>query len=238
MNKDKKSGIYCIENTINHKKYIGQSVDIDDRWRKHVSELKHNSHHNDYLQKAWNKYGENAFIFYVLEYCNKNELDKMEIYWINYYDSENRDHGYNLKSGGQNGGSILSEYAKEKQKKSIKESYNNSNLREVRRSAALNQWANPEIKAKISGKNSSMYGRHHSEEAKNRISMANKGRISSKRNMTPVFCIELNKMFTDATTASKELSIDSSGILKVCRNERKTCGGYHWEFKKDFKEIV
>lgn len=75
-----------------------------------------------------------------------------------------------------------------------------------------------------------MYGRHHTDEVKKRISKLNKGKPNSRRNKTPVFCIELNKRFLDATTAANELSIDSGGILKVCRKERNTCGGFHWEF--------
>lgn len=230
MDKTKKSGIYCIENIVNHKKYIGQSTDVEERWRKHVSELKHGHHHNDYLQKSWNKYGENNFKFYILEYCDINILDDREIYWINFYNTISRDNGYNLKSGGQNGGSILSEYSKEKLRESIKNSYNNSNLREIRSFNALAQWNNPKIKEKITGENNGMYGRHHTDEVKKKISELNKGKPSHRRNKTPVFCIELNKKFLDATTAATELSIDSCGILKVCRKERKTCGGYHWEF--------
>ena len=33
------SGIYCIENLSTNKKYIGQSVNIYERWKKHISEL-------------------------------------------------------------------------------------------------------------------------------------------------------------------------------------------------------
>ena len=55
MYKDIISGIYCIENIITNKKYIGQSINIKDRWSKHKSELNHQTHDNDYLQKAWNK---------------------------------------------------------------------------------------------------------------------------------------------------------------------------------------
>ena len=50
MRKNKICGIYCIENINTNKKYIGQSVNINDRWSKHKNELRQNSHDNDYLQ--------------------------------------------------------------------------------------------------------------------------------------------------------------------------------------------
>jgi group I intron endonuclease len=224
------SGIYCIENTVTNKKYIGQSKNIYDRWRRHKGELNHGNHDNDYLQKAWNKYGEDSFSFYILDTCEINELDQREIYYIELYNTLDRDCGYNLKSGGQFIKNTLSKESRKKLSNSIKESYCHSNLKEVRRIDALNQWTNPEIKEKIIGKNNGMYGRHHTEESKKKMSEHSKGIRSFRRNTTPVFCLELNKQFNDATEASKDLSLDSSGILKVCRGERKTCGGYHWKF--------
>ena len=68
MAAEKRSGIYCIENISTNKKYIGQSVDIHTRWCHHRSELKNHTHFNDYLQKSWDKYGEDDFKFYVIEY--------------------------------------------------------------------------------------------------------------------------------------------------------------------------
>ena len=93
------SGIYCIENIINNKKYIGQSKHINERWLKHISELNHGYHHNDYLQKSWNKYGKDNFSFYILEECSLELLDEREIFYIDKYKSMNRDFVYNLKSG-------------------------------------------------------------------------------------------------------------------------------------------
>lgn len=50
------TGIYVITNISNGKKYIGQSVDVEDRIAHHKSSLKHNRHENSYLQNSWNKY--------------------------------------------------------------------------------------------------------------------------------------------------------------------------------------
>lgn len=65
--------IYAITHSDSGKQYIGSSVNYRDRWRKHKYELRHNKHHCQYLQNAWNKYGEAAFIFSVIETLNTNE---------------------------------------------------------------------------------------------------------------------------------------------------------------------
>ena len=43
---DKICGIYCIENLVNKKKYIGQSIDISARFKKHKNLLCNNKHNN------------------------------------------------------------------------------------------------------------------------------------------------------------------------------------------------
>ena len=91
-------GIYKIENKINNKKYIGQSINIEKRWKEHQYLLKMNKHHNYHLQNAWNKYKEESFIFNIIEECDKKVLNDKEKYWINSFDSYNS--GYNLDKGG------------------------------------------------------------------------------------------------------------------------------------------
>lgn len=97
----KKCGIYCIENTINQKKYIGLSRDMERRWYVHRWNLDTNQHENSYLQRAWNKYGANAFMFYVLEECDPLVLGQREKYYIEKHNSHNRMLGYNLTRGGE-----------------------------------------------------------------------------------------------------------------------------------------
>lgn len=77
------SGIYQIENKINSKVYIGSSNNIKRRWQKHKALLRHNKHPNSHLQAAWNKYGEDNFIFSIIELCNIDSLLDREQYFIN-----------------------------------------------------------------------------------------------------------------------------------------------------------
>ena len=91
-------GIYEIVNIKNNKKYIGQSVNIEKRWQNHKAKLNKQQHSNDYLQKAWNKYGVDAFIFNIVEKCSRELLDERETFWIIKNNSYNN--GYNLDNGG------------------------------------------------------------------------------------------------------------------------------------------
>ena len=63
--------------------YIGCTINIQTRWREHKQTLKLNKHVNRYLQRAWNKYGKDAFKFERVEICEESELLKREHYWCN-----------------------------------------------------------------------------------------------------------------------------------------------------------
>lgn len=102
MAEEKVCGIYKIENLVNNKKYIGLSNNIDARWRSHRNMLNRNDHFNIFLQRAWNKYGEENFKFDIIKECSPSELSKKEIYYIKLYQSNNDNFGYNLSSGGDN----------------------------------------------------------------------------------------------------------------------------------------
>ena len=93
-------GIYIIENIVNGKCYIGQSVNIENRFKKHISNatnINHKQYHS-LLYEEIRKFGKENFIFDILEECEKQELNNREIFWITYYDSCRG--GYNQSSGG------------------------------------------------------------------------------------------------------------------------------------------
>ena len=79
------SGIYKIENIINHKIYIGSSINLKSREYKHFWMLNKNIHDNNYLQHSFNKFGEKLFIFSILEKCEQKSLIEKENYYINEY---------------------------------------------------------------------------------------------------------------------------------------------------------
>lgn len=92
-------GIYCIQNIKTNKKYIGQSIDIETRIKRHFRQLRRGIHHSIYLQRSYDLYGEQNFRSTVLEQCEVQELDAKQKYWIRFYDSHNN--GYNMTDGGQ-----------------------------------------------------------------------------------------------------------------------------------------
>lgn len=106
------SGIYSIFCISNSKYYIGQAIDIEKRIKAHINKLKSNTHHSPYLQNTFNMYGKDDFKFEVLEYCNIDELDVKEQYYIKFYNSLNPN-GFNCTIGG-NGmrGFVFSEKTK------------------------------------------------------------------------------------------------------------------------------
>ena len=81
------SGIYNIVNLIDGTIYIGSSKDCNMRWSYHRVELRSGRHCNGKLQNAWNKYGEEAFEFRVIEHCAEADLLKREQFHLDHAES-------------------------------------------------------------------------------------------------------------------------------------------------------
>jgi group I intron endonuclease len=81
------SGVYIIRNIINNHVYIGSASNISSRWQHHKWTANHNRHRNPHFQRAWNKYGEQSFIFNILELIvgSRMKIFSREQYWIDEY---------------------------------------------------------------------------------------------------------------------------------------------------------
>lgn len=76
----REAGIYQILNLINNKFYIGSAADFYERYHSHLHCLNKSDHHNEHLQRAWNKYGPEVFEFQIIE-ITRNLIER-EQYWI------------------------------------------------------------------------------------------------------------------------------------------------------------
>lgn len=95
---ERKCGIYRITCLTNDKAYIGQSVDIRDRWKQHIkTALAHTSTLNKLYQEMKQQGIEN-FTFEIVEEVARPQLNEREVYWIDFY--KTRDWGLNSTRGG------------------------------------------------------------------------------------------------------------------------------------------
>lgn len=101
-------GIYKVTNKLNGKIYIGKSIDIKRRWQEHIRESNVCSDKwilNDrgvrtYFHSAIRKYGEDNFIWEIIEECDEEQLNEKEKYWIQQFQSNTSALGYNMTIGG------------------------------------------------------------------------------------------------------------------------------------------
>lgn len=71
-------GIYSIMNKISGRRYVGQSKDVEARLREHRSALSSGRHSNSYLQRSYDKHGEDAFDFGLVLVCSEENLTMYE----------------------------------------------------------------------------------------------------------------------------------------------------------------
>lgn len=94
---EEKTGIYKITNLNNQKTYIGQATNLAERIRQHIKCGIGIDTPNNKLYNAMMKYGVENYSFEVIEECSREELNKREAFWIEFYHSQ--DFGYNMTKG-------------------------------------------------------------------------------------------------------------------------------------------
>lgn len=99
---DKKVGIYMIEEKGTGRMYIGQAMNIGERWAEHVKAglgIGSTAYQTNKFYKAMHAKGPENFVFKILEVCEPAELNAREKYWIDFYNAVS--FGFNTKTGGQ-----------------------------------------------------------------------------------------------------------------------------------------
>lgn len=239
-------GIYMIQNKVNNKMYIGQAVDIEDRWGDHRSALRGGYHPNKHLQNSWKRDGEENFEFTILLECEESQLNTFEEYYILELMTYNDRVGYNKTYGGGSGRpteetkrklseSIKGKYCGEKSywygkhrseehKRKMSESAKGRQLsEEVKRKISESQKGrqlSEETKRKMSestkGEKHYMYGKHHSEETKRKLSESQKGRHHSEETK--------RKMSKKLGKPVVQIDTTTNKIVKVWGSTRKAEG--------------
>lgn len=171
------SGIYSITHIESGRVYVGSSKCIADRWRQHRRALRAGKHHSSYLQRAWSKYGEDAFRFEVLEACDLDVLIQREAHWMEVMRSRNKRRGFNMNEAGPTRlGARVSPEIREKMKaaKAVVSEETRARLRAAwKRNPGTRH--TEESRKKLSEANSKPR-RPRSEETKEKLRLANIGK--------------------------------------------------------------
>lgn len=154
--------------------------------------------HNKHLESAIAKYGWNNFDHIIIaSNLSKQEAELMEQQLVTQYNSNNPQYGYNLTSGGGAGVFRHSEESKRLMSEHTK------------------------------GELNPMYGKHHTEETKQKISKA----LSNHPNTSKrVLCIETGIAYPSSREIERQFKIPHYSINQVCNGKQKTAGKLHWKY--------
>lgn len=191
---------------------------------------------NEHFWRAIEKYEWQNFKHEILYSGLSKEIAcKIEIELIAKYNSADRKYGYNIEFGGEH--SVPSEETRKKMseaKKNLGPEWRKK-LSDAHRCKTFSE----EWLRKIS---ESLKGHVVSEETRRKMSDAHKGHIipeETRRKLQAnapkraVMCVETGVIYESAYDAERKVGINKSHIGSVCRNERKTAGGFHWKYYEE-----
>lgn len=245
--------IYC-HTAPNGKRYIGQTCQEPKRRWSEGRGYRGQEH----FKRAIDKYGWDNFEHVILcSVSSKEDADFLEQWFIEKWDTFNPEHGYNHTKGG--GGSLghklspeviaklrqanmgreLSGDHRKKISDTLKRRYASGEIKAV----GMSEDARAKMSAERMGKGNPMYGRHQTEDARERIGAASRGKKRSdewKRNISKgrsesekIKRRGVNQYATDGTLVAQYRSIkdasDATGI--ACPNIRSCCVHLNWTVK-------
>lgn len=194
-------GIYVIQNLIDGKCYVGKSQDIETRRKKHVRRVLNKDHGSfNKLYKAINQDGIDNFQFAILEELPNADNDELL----------NRETYWINKLN------------------TIENGYNHFK----RGYSSFAYWKGKSRSEKTRNKISkSLTGFKMDDSTKDKISKANKkSMIGNTNGNKRLVCVETGVIYDSINNAAKDIQRSPSGITKVLKGIKKTCGGYHWKY--------
>ena len=258
--------IYCHTNLVNNKKYIGLTHFTNNPNARWCNGKGYNKAHHKIFAAAIAKYGWENFNHEILEenITSLEEANIREKYWIAFYHTYVGDpecQGYNATIGGDGSpGRVMSEAEKE-YRRQLKLGTHASEQTKQRMSETRKgkpQHMTAKKIAQLEKMHQTWTGQHQSEAAIEKIRQASLGRnhteetklkISQTKQANPnhssrpgsgvkkkVRCIETGIIYESLTLASLETNIAKSSIMSCAKGNKKSAGGYHWEYYKEDSE--
>lgn len=241
-------GIYRIKNLKNEKCYYGSSKNIEKRWGTHKNHLNGGKHHNILLQRSWDKYSEESFIFEVVEECDEKILLEREQYYL---DSKPE---YNIGVKSSGGDNFTKNPNKDniikKITESVKKRYDSMTEEEKKEKHSQPLDKNPNWKGGVSykycecgsrikpindtcircrnknGENNPFFGKQHSDETKKKLSEYRKGTYHGEQN---ILIIIDDVEYRSAGEASKILNIPMVTIRWRVLSKNKKFDNYKYK---------
>lgn len=207
--------IYIHKNKINNKVYVGQTCqNPEKRWR-----YGHGYKNCPRFFSAIKKYGWNNFEHFIIETgLTKEEADQKEIFYIQKYQSNDENFGYNLTEGGFS----LGEYWKQEENRA-RQSENKKNYFVTHPEEKIK---NDIHLKKISEESAEIRSEKMKENYQNQKGLYELNQQRKKA----IKCVETQQVFDSLAEAAKEYNLSASNISSVLHKRRKTTGGFHWVY--------
>lgn len=231
-------GIYGIENRIENKWYVGQSINLYKRLGGHIDRLRRGDHPLLQLQADYDRLGRDSFEVHVLEFCDLDNLNERECFWIKEKDAVKN--GYCTSTGGYGGSGVKwSEEAK-------------CRLSERRQGHTVSQEARDKISQTNKGRKPGFGGRCHTDEVKEKIAQskrgvprpqhvidtirrANMGKIPI--NAMKIINVETGEIFSSIKKAADSIGVNRSSLSEALK-EHRTCGGHLFAYVEEIERGV
>lgn len=220
-----KDFIVYMHKTPSNKIYIGITSQnkINRRWQNGYGYRNNKHFFNAILKYGWDNI-KHEILYTGL---SKEDACKIEIELISKYKSNLIKYGYNQTIGGEKPylGTKLSYETREKIRQAHLGMKRTKASIEKTRLGNLGKHCPEELKKILSdtrkGKGNPMYGKHTSDKQKE---------VVRRKFSKPIICIETKIIYPSIIEAERQTGICDSGIQAVCKKQRKTAGGYHWEY--------